>query len=230
MNESIAERVERIRERIQSACARAHRADDSVRLLAVTKKQPPERVREALEAGVTVFGENRVQEAKAKISMCPGQAIWHMIGHLQTNKVRDTVRMFQMIHSVDSLKLLEAIDEAGESTGRVMPVLLEVNVSGEASKFGLAPDAVPAVLESANRLQRVQVAGLMTIPPPADEPEKIRPHFARLRTLRDAWRAGTGSGLDELSMGMSGDFEVAIEEGATWIRLGTALFGTRSVT
>ncbi len=199
-----------------------------MRLLAVTKKQPPERVREALEAGVALFGENRVQEAMAKISMCPGQAVWHMIGHLQTNKVREAVRLFQMIHSVDSLKLLEALDAAGTAAGRVMPVLLEVNVSGESSKFGLAPEAVPAVLEAANRLHRVQVAGLMTIPPAADEPEKARPHFARLRTLRDAWRAGTGYGLDELSMGMSGDFEVAIEEGATCVRIGMAIFGPRS--
>lgn len=230
MSDNLTDRVMQIRARIHAACERANRADDSVRFLAVTKKQTPERVREALDAGVAVFGENRVQEAKSKISMCPGHAIWHMIGHLQTNKVRDTVRMFQMIHSVDSLKLLESIDEAGESTGRVMPVLLEVNVSGEASKFGLAPDAVPAVLEAANRLHRVQVNGLMTIPPPAEEPEKVRPHFARLRTLRDAWRSETGYSLEELSMGMSGDFEIAIEEGATWVRLGMALFGPRSVT
>lgn len=228
MGESISERVAQTMERIRAACARSGRAADSVRLLAVTKKQPPERVREALAAGVTVFGENRVQEAKVKISMCPGHAVWHMIGHLQTNKARDAARLFQMIHSVDSLRLLEAIDEAASAAGRVMPVLLEVNVSGESSKFGLAPEAVPAVLDEANRLRRVQVAGLMTIPPPADDPEKARPHFAKLRTLRDEWRRGTGHGLDELSMGMSGDFEVAIEEGATWVRLGMALFGPRS--
>ena len=227
MTETFEERLGVIRGRVAQACARAGRDPATVNILPVTKTHGPERVAEAAACGLTVFGENKVQEAQSKIPLCPGHLAWHMIGHLQTNKVKVAVRLFAQIQAVDSLKLLGAIDAAGELTGRVMPVLLEVNVAGESSKFGLAPAEVPAVLEAANGLRRVEIAGLMTIPPLAEDPEQARPFFRQLRELRDRWRPATGFALNELSMGMSHDFEVAIEEGATWIRLGTVLFGPR---
>jgi len=227
MNDQFADRLSRIRERVVRACERAGRNPETVNLLPVSKTHGPERVCEAAACGLAVFGENRVQEAKQKIPLCPGHLAWHLVGHLQTNKVKDAVRLFTVIHSVDSVKLLTAIDAAGELTGRIMPVFLEVNVAGESSKFGLAPAEVPSVLNAANALQRVEVAGLMTIPPVAEEPEHARMFFRQLRELRDRWRPETGFDLNELSMGMSHDFEVAIEEGATWIRLGTVLFGSR---
>jgi hypothetical protein len=226
-NESISQRLDQIRERIEKACQKAGRLASEVKLLAVSKMQTPESIREAADCGLVVFGENRIQEARQKIPSCPSRLEWHLIGHLQTNKVRDAVRLFQIIHSVDSRKLLAAIDAAGELTGRVMPVFLEVNVSGEGSKFGLAPDSVPETLEYANSLKRIEVAGLMTIPPAVKNPEDARPFFRKLRLLRDQWRQQTGFVLNELSMGMSHDFEVAVEEGATWVRLGTVLFGER---
>ncbi len=209
------------------ACARAGRDRSEVAMLAVSKRFGPERVREAAEAGLTLFGENRVQEAKQKIPLCPGHLEWHMIGHLQRNKVRDTVQLFEMIHSVDSLRLLETIEEVSERAGRTLPVCLEVNVSGESSKFGMPPEDLPGVLEASTRMMHVDVIGLMTMPPFTEEAEGARPHFARLRELRDACRDGLGFDLPELSMGMSHDFEVAIEEGATWIRLGSVVFGKR---
>lgn len=227
-NHSFAERLARVRERIETACRRAGRPAAEVRLLAVSKKQPPEMVAEAAQCGLTLFGESRVQEARQKIALCPARLEWHLIGHLQTNKARAAVRLFQMLHAVDSPKLLAAIDAAGELTGRIMPVCIEVNVSGEGSKFGLAPAAVPALLDSANALRRVAIAGLMTIPPLAADPEAARPYFRQLKILRDQWQAQTGFALNELSMGMSHDFEIAIEEGATLIRLGTVLFGPRN--
>lgn len=222
-----SERLVQVRERTEKACQRAGRSPNEVKILAVSKTQTPESIRAAADCGLGVFGENRIQEARQKIPLCPAQLEWHLIGHLQTNKVRDAVRLFQIIHSVDSQKLLAAIDAAGGLTGRIMPVFLEVNVSGEGSKFGLAPDSVPETLEYANSLKRVEVTGLMTIPPAAKNPEDARPFFRKLRLLRDQWRQQTGFVLNELSMGMSHDFEVAVEEGATWIRLGTVLFGKR---
>ncbi len=224
---TFAERLAAIRDRIAQVCARAGRDPAGVRILPVTKTRGPDRVAEAAACGLTVFGENKVQEAQAKIPLCPGHLTWHMIGHLQTNKVKAAVRLFAQIHSVDSLKLLGALDAAGEITGRIMPVLLAVNVAGESSKFGLAPAEVPAVLAAANGLRRVEIAGLMTMPPLAEDPEQARPFFRQLRELRDGWRQAAGFALNELSMGMSHDFEVAVEEGATWVRLGTVLFGPR---
>jgi hypothetical protein len=150
-----------------------------------------------------------------------------MIGHLQTNKAREAVNLFHTIHSVDSQKLLTAIDAGAKATGRTIPVLLEVNISGEGSKFGLSPESVPATLACANTLQGIEIIGLMTIPPAAKDPEAARPFFRKLRAWRDQWRQQTGFALKELSMGMSHDFEIAVEEGATWIRLGTVLFGKR---
>lgn len=230
MNNLLEERLIRIRERMARACERAGRRPEAVSLLPVSKTQGPDKVGAAAACGLAVFGENRVQEAKQKIPLCPGHLAWHLVGHLQTNKVKDAVRLFAVIHSVDSLKLLTAIDAAGALTGRVMPVFLEVNVAGESSKFGLAPADGPAVLKAANALRRVEVTGLMTIPPVAEDPEQARPFFRQLRELRDRWRQETGFALNELSMGMSHDFEIAIEEGATWIRLGTILFGARETS
>jgi len=227
--ESFKERLAAVERRIEAACARCGRSRDDVTLVAVAKKFGPEAVSEAAACGVDVIGENRVQEARHKIPLCPGQLEWHMVGHLQRNKVREAVRLFGMIHSVDSIRLLDAINEASESEGIVMPVCVQVNVAGEASKFGLEPGALPALLEHAASAMNVDVVGLMTMPPFAEDPEDVRPFFARLRELRDRAREETGFDLPGLSMGMSHDFEVAIEEGATWIRLGTVLFGRRPV-
>ena len=212
---------------MDEACARAGRDPGDVRLLPVTKTFGPDAVQEAATCGLDEFGENRVQEARQKIPLCPEHLRWHLIGHLQSNKVREAVALFEVIHSVDSLRLLGLIDAAAEAAGRRPRVLLEVNVAGEASKFGLAPDGVAAVLEGADRLMNVEVAGLMTVPPFIPEPEEVRPYFRALRELRDRLAAASGRGLPELSMGMSHDFETAIEEGATTVRLGSILFGKR---
>jgi pyridoxal phosphate enzyme (YggS family) len=220
-----AARLAAVRERIAGACARAGRDPESVRLIAVSKTHGPETVREAAGHGLTVFGENRVQEAAAKIPECPGHLSWHLVGHLQRNKVRPAVEYFDFIHSVDSTRLLETIDRVSQECGKTMPVCIEV--SGEGAKFGVAPDGLPEVLAASARLTQVRVAGLMTIPPLSKDAGRTRGYFRALRELRDAARASSGLALEELSMGMSGDFEIAIEEGATMIRVGTDLFGPR---
>jgi len=222
------EQVDAVLERISLACGRAGRSPDDVRLVAVSKTYPPERVLEAIDCGLTVFGESRVYEAEAKVPACPGTVEWELIGHLQRNKARRAVALFSMIHAVDSGPLLAKIESCAKECGKTMPVCLEVNVSGESSKYGFAPDEIPEVLEEATKLMNVDVVGLMTIPPFTPEAEDARPHFARLRELRDGWREATGFELRELSMGMSGDFEVAIEEGATSVRVGSAIFGART--
>tara|TARA_B100000809_G_scaffold144641_1_gene142225 strand:- start:667 stop:1347 length:681 start_codon:yes stop_codon:yes gene_type:complete len=222
-----AEHYEEVCCRVAAACARSTRTPGDVRILPVSKKQVPEAIAAAADCGVEVFGESRVQEALQKIPLCSSRLEWHMIGHLQSNKVRPAVEIFRMIHSVDSLKLLQAINQACDDSGRSMPVLLQVNVSGERSKSGLAPEEVAQVLEAASELQRTEIMGLMTLPPFDEDPETTRPYFAALREMRDALRVSSGYPLEQLSMGMSHDFEVAIEEGATWIRLGTILFGKR---
>jgi len=228
MNATFENRLAEVRRRIQAACERAGRRPEEVRILAVSKTRAPDCIREAAATGLMDFGESRVQEAKQKIPLCPTALTWHLIGHLQSNKVKDAVNLFCSIQAVDSLKLLLAIEAAAEVTGRVMPVFLEVNISGEGSKYGLAPEAVPGVLKAADGLRRVDIQGLLTIPPLANDPEHARLFFRALREHRDRWRQETGFELRELSMGMSHDFEVAIEEGATWIRLGTILFGKRN--
>lgn len=228
LNPSFEDRLNDVRGRIQAACERAGRSPEEVHLLAVSKTRGPECIQKAADCGLMIFGESRVQEAKQKIPLCPSALTWHLIGHLQTNKVKDAVNLFNLIQSVDSLKLLMAVETAAEAVGRVLPVFLEVNVSGESSKFGLAPEAVPGILQASNGMHRVEIQGLMTIPPLAEDPEQARPFFRRLRELRDRWRQETGFELRELSMGMSHDFEIAVEEGATWIRLGTVLFGARN--
>jgi len=219
-----AERLERVRARMAAACERAGRSLDAVRPVAVSKTKPAEAVCELAACGQTLFGENRVQEAQTKIPRCPPNLEWHLIGHLQTNKAKQAVRLFRMIHSVDSIKLLETLDRCAATP---LPVLLQVNVSGEASKFGMRPEDLETAIETANTLQKVEVHGLMTIPPFSPDPEKTRKHFAALRELRDRTSAATATPLPELSMGMSNDFEVAIEEGATFVRVGTDLFGRR---
>jgi len=217
----------RIRSRIDQACERSGRQPDSVRLMAVSKNQPPERVAEAASAGLTLFGENRIQDAKVKIPLCPGQLEWHFIGHLQSNKSRDAVSLFQVVQGVDSLALAEELQKQALKQARSLPILLEVNVAGESSKFGWNPDRLLAELPQLNALNRLEVHGLMTIAPYAVDPEQVRPIFRRLRELRDRCTDLLGAPLPVLSMGMSGDLEVAIEEGATLVRVGTALFGER---
>ena len=227
MNSDLENRYNDIVRRIHAACGRAGRDPASVQLMAVSKTQHPDDIAAVAALGVETFGENRVQEARGKIPLCSSRIHWHLIGHLQSNKAREAVHLFEMIHSVDSLRMLETLDRFAGDEGRLLPVCLEVNVSGERSKFGMVPDQVAETLAAANRLFKVKVVGLMTIPPVAEDPEEARPFFRSLRELRDRLQPATGVSLPELSMGMSHDFEVAIEEGATWIRVGTLLFGPR---
>jgi pyridoxal phosphate enzyme (YggS family) len=223
----LAENLESIQQRIASACDRAGRAAAEVTLVAVSKNQPPDRVQAAADLGLRLFGENRVQEAKAKIPNCPGHLRWHMIGHLQSNKCRDAARLFEMVEGVDSLSLAQELNRAADAMARSLPILLEVNVAGESTKFGFKPEQALAELEALNRLQRLEVHGLMAMAPWSSDPEKVRPVFRRLRELRAQCERILGAPLPHLSMGMTNDFEVAIEEGATLVRIGTGLFGPR---
>ena len=224
----LAANLQSVRERIERACARSQRDPASVTLVAVTKRQSPEVVSEASQLGLTIFGENKVQEAKAKIPQCPGRARWHMIGHLQTNKARDAIELFEMIQSVDSLRLAEELNKRAEQASKRIPILLEVNLVGEASKFGYGSENLKAELVQLNALPRLELHGLMTVPPWSSVPEKVRPVFRQLRELKFDCEQQLGAPLPQLSMGMTGDFEVAIEEGATMVRIGTALFGPRA--
>ena len=219
--------VKAVRQRIEAACARAGREPASVTLVSVTKGQSPEIVCAAAALGLGLFGENKVQEAKAKIPSCPGRMRWHMVGHLQTNKCRDAVGLFEMVQSVDSLYLAEELNKRAEQAAKTLPVLLEVNAVGEASKFGYRPDQLLADLGRINALPRLELHGLMTVPPWVVDPENARPVFRRMRELKARCEQLLGAPLPHLSMGMTGDFEVAIEEGATMVRIGTALFGER---
>ena len=224
----LAGNLHAVQQRIVAACARVGREPGSVTLLGATKSQPPEAVSDAARLGLTVFGESKVQEAKAKIPSCPGRLRWHMIGHLQSNKCRDAVGLFEMIQSVDSLHLAEELNRRAEQAARTMPILLEVNAGGEGSKFGYRPEQLQAELMRINALSRLEIHGLMTVPPWTPNPEKVRPIFRQLRELKEKCEQTLGAPLPHLSMGMSGDFEVAIEEGATLVRIGTALFGPRA--
>ncbi len=226
MADTIRERLLGVQERIRAAAARAGRDPASVTLVAVSKTVPVEVIREALDAGVTILGENRVQEARDKMALLPGRATWHLVGHLQTNKARLAVQLFELIHSLDSLRLAEALDRHGEGEGKVVRCLLEVNLGGEESKSGATEEGASPLLEAASRLAHLRIEGLMSVPPFLPDPQQVRPFFRRLRTLRDKLE-GEGFRLPELSMGMSHDFEVAIEEGATMVRIGTAIFGPR---
>jgi pyridoxal phosphate enzyme (YggS family) len=219
-------RLAKIQDEIAAAARKAGRDPAAIELVAVSKTQPASTIQEAMRAGIMIFGENKVQEARGKIEEL-GRGVWHLIGHLQSNKAKDAVRLFDSIDSVDRAELAEEIDRRAEAFGKTQKVLLQVNVAGESTKFGCAPDAARALADKINSSSRLSLHGLMTIAPYSLEPEKSRPHFAALRELRDRIEVETGLKLPVLSMGMSGDFAVAIEEGATSVRIGTALFGER---
>lgn len=227
MPESIAERLQEIHDRIAEACRRAGRPPSGVTLVAVSKKMAPGQIREAAEAGQRIFGESRVQECVEKIPALPSRLSWHFIGHLQSNKVRKIVGLCSCFHSVDSSGLAGDLNRVAGESGASPEVLLQVNVAGEARKSGFSPDSVTREGESLLDLPNLAVTGLMTIPPLHPDPEQSRRHFAALRELRDDLAARTGVPLPALSMGMSGDFEIAIEEGATLVRIGSLLFGDR---
>jgi pyridoxal phosphate enzyme (YggS family) len=215
------------REKIAAAATAAGRSPESVRLIPASKSVPPERLRDFFDAGQKVFGENRIQEARAKIPLLPSSCRWHFIGGLQRNKVRDAVAWFDLIHSVDSLALLEEIDHKARAAGKIQQVLIEVNVAGESSKHGCRPEEAGTLIARAQNLAAVEVLGLMTVAPYHEDPELARPSFALLRRLRDQLEAEHGWRLPELSMGMTHDYAVAIAEGATMVRIGSGLFGTR---
>lgn len=226
----IAGRLAGIRQRIDAAARSAGRDPSSIRLVAVSKTFPMEAIREAYAAGQRDFGENRVQEVLQKITSGTDLEIrWHLLGHLQTNKARKAAPAFAAIHSVDTVELLQKIDAAAAEAGRTPEVLIQVDLAGEATKFGAPPEDVPRLFEAAGSCRAARVTGLMTLPPVPESPEDARPWFARLRGLRDEWLAAgvPASMLVELSMGMSADFEVAIREGSTIVRVGTAIFGSR---
>jgi PLP dependent protein len=227
MEPNIAENLHSVRTEIAESERRSGRAVGSVELLAVSKTHPSELIRQAVEAGQLLFGENRVQEAKAKIPELPAKLRWHLIGHLQSNKIRQALPLFEIIHGVDSAELVDEIQRIGGDLGLFPRVLLQVNVAGESSKFGLAPERLLSQVEQISRADRVQVEGLMTIPPPASNPEDSRKYFVQLRQLRDRLEKEFRFPLPQLSMGMSGDYRVAVEEGATLVRVGTAIFGER---
>jgi pyridoxal phosphate enzyme (YggS family) len=222
----IAARLAELRDRVALAARRAYRDPAAVTVVLASKTQPPEAIRAAYAAGAREFGENYVQEAAAKQDALAdlGDLRWHLIGHLQTNKVRDAASRFALIQSLDSARLAAALGRARPAPR--MPVLIEVNAAGEASKSGAVAAEVERLIEAARAA--VDILGLMTIPPAAPDPERARPHFATLREMRDRLAAATGLALSELSMGMTGDFEVAIEEGATIVRVGRAIFGERA--
>ncbi|MGB8990104.1 MAG: YggS family pyridoxal phosphate-dependent enzyme [Candidatus Sulfotelmatobacter sp.] len=231
---SITENIAAVSERIEKAARRAGRRSKDIALMAVTKTQPPEKIREAYDAGLRLFGENRVQEFSGKAPALADLhgAAWHMIGHLQTNKAARTVELFHAVDSVDSLKLAEKLDASARKLGKKLDVLIEVNVGGEAAKSGIASDSpdLEALLLGAPRLDALTFRGLMTVPPFTDDPQNARPYFRKLRQLRDTIEARRLPAIDmaHLSMGMSHDFEVAIEEGSTCVRVGTAIFGERA--
>jgi pyridoxal phosphate enzyme (YggS family) len=230
---SIAENVDEIRDRIAAAARRAGRDPEEATLMAVSKTLAPEHIREAYQAGLRVFGENRVQEFSSKAGALANlkDAGWHMIGHLQTNKAAKAVELFTAVDSVDSLRLAEKLNRSAQQMGKRLVALIEINVGGEAAKSGMLPESLELdeLLKAAPRLLQLEFRGLMTIPPLFDDPQRGRPYFSRLRELRDqiAARKLARIDMDVLSMGMSHDFEVAIEEGSTCVRIGTAIFGER---
>jgi len=231
MNPTVSDRLAEVRSRIAEAARRASRKPEDVQLVAVTKAHPPEALHEALDAGQTLFGENRVQEARAKMPLVSSRARWHFIGHLQKNKIRQALPIFEMLHSVDSLDLARDIQRIADEDAQRPRVLLEVNVAGEGTKFGFKPAALETELEALiTETPRLEILGLMAIPPISAKPDDFRRHFVALRTLRDRLQERLRVGLPELSMGMSGDYEIAIEEGATLVRVGTAIFGERKST
>ena len=220
--------LDEVKAKIAAACAKVGRDPSEVEIIAVTKTHGEDVVREAWENGLAIVGENKVQEAAWKKPASVSGPSWHLIGHLQSNKVRPALELFDFIHSVDSIKLADRINLIADDIGAQPHILLEVNVSGEKSKSGMKPEDVePTIRHIQENCPRVTLEGLMTMAPFAEDPEEARPYFRRLRELRDGLQEKLGVGLPKLSMGMSGDYEVAVEEGATWVRLGTVLFGER---
>jgi pyridoxal phosphate enzyme (YggS family) len=226
--QDVAEKLAAVLSNIADTAVAAGRSPSEIELVAVTKTHPPETIAQAVEAGQLLFGENRVQEARAKIPLLPSRARWHLIGHLQKNKIRHALPLFEMIHGVDSLDLARDIDRVAAELGLFPKILLEVNVAGEATKFGFKSADLHRDMPGLLALPRLQIGGLMAIPPFSEEAEDSRKYFAELRTRRDALQAEFNIGLPHLSMGMSGDYPVAIQEGATMVRVGTAIFGPRS--
>jgi len=224
----IRENYLRVLERIEKAAVRSGRDPTEIKLVAVSKTVDPARIVEAIDAGVTRLGENYVQEAQRKIEVIDRPVSWHFIGHLQSNKAKYAVRLFDMIHSMDRLQLAEELNRRAAQAGKVMDVLIEVKLSEEPTKFGAEEDAALALAKRILELRHLSLKGLMTMPPYFDLPEKSRPYFVRLRQLRERM-VQEGMQLQELSMGMSNDFEIAIEEGATYVRVGTAIFGPRAM-
>ena len=225
----ISENLARVREGIETAALRCGRDLLKVRLVAVIKTVEAERVRQAISAGVKILGENYVQEAQKKIEILGHNVAWHFIGHLQTNKAKAAVHLFDLIHSVDSLNLAKELNKQAQQQGKVLPVLLQVNLSGETTKFGAREKEIFQVIEELSAMEGLLVKGLMTMPPSFEDPEASRPYYVELRKLGE-WLAQqklSRISIEELSMGMSNDFEVAIEEGATLVRVGTAIFGAR---
>jgi pyridoxal phosphate enzyme (YggS family) len=230
--ESFSERAQSVRRRIDASARAAGRATAEVKLIAVTKTHPVETVRVALDVGLTDFGENRVQEADGKIAqLAQGAARWHLIGHLQANKARRAVKLFDVIHSVDTGALVARLERlCAEEGRRELPVLVQVDLAGEATKTGARETELAQLVAACQSCAHVQLVGLMTLPPFFDQAEQVRPYFRRLREVRDEWQArgAFGARMGELSMGMTHDFEIAISEGATMVRVGTALFGARA--
>ena len=227
---SIADNLEGVRAQIAQAAAKSGRSADDVELVAISKTHEAERVREAIEAGQSLFGESRVQEARVKIPELPSNLRWRFVGHLQKNKIRHALPLFELIHSVDSLALAQDINRIAEEDGLHPRLLLEVNVAGEGSKFGFTPEKLREDLENLLAFSRLSILGLMTIPPIAEEAEASRKYFVELRELRDRLQTEFHVDLAQLSMGMTQDFAIAVEEGATLVRVGTAIFGKRSKT
>jgi len=226
----LKQRLEQIKERIRQAAESCNRDAESVRLVAVSKTIPAETVKDAIESGVTILGENYVQEAREKFNALVQYPVsWHFIGHLQSNKAKYAVRLFDLIHSVDSLKLARELHKGAQKADKVQPILVQVNISGEGTKSGISAKEAPGLISEISRMENLSIKGLMTMPPYFYQPEKVRPFFAALRELRDEIKkqAPANVSMEELSMGMTGDFEVAIEEGATLVRIGTAIFGER---
>jgi PLP dependent protein len=228
MDAIITENLAKVRAGIAEAEKKASRVPGSVELVAVSKTYPPEIIRAAVDLGQLVFGESRVQEAKPKMAVLPGRLRWHLIGHLQKNKIRQALPIFELIHGVDSIELLEDIERIAGEVGTFPRVLLQVNVAAETSKFGFVPERLVESMEEILALRRVQVEGLMTIAPLAPSPEFSRKYFAQLRELREELEKIYSVILPNLSMGMSGDYTVAVEEGSTLLRIGTAIFGARN--
>lgn len=224
------QQLEHIKQRIRQAAESCNRDADSVRLVTVSKTIAAEIVKEAIDAGVTILGENYVQEARDKFKALVQYPVsWHFIGHLQSNKAKYAVRLFDLIHSVDSLKLARELDKQAAKVDKIQQILLQVNISAEDTKSGISTDEAPRLIAEISQLKNLSVKGLMTMPPYFYQPEKVQPFFAALRELRDQIKEQSlpNVSLDELSMGMTGDFEVAIKEGATLVRIGTAIFGER---